>query len=229
LNELLHYSLFYEVLFPDIEGLAAENDSQEFALSKVIRFKPKIDLDLRRDSIVVFDFETTGLDARDDRIIEIGAVRLVNMEPVAEFSTLINPEMELPEIVRSITGITEKMLEGQPTIGEKFTEFLTFLEGSVLIAHNAEFDMGFLTAAAARLGYQIDWPCLCTLKFARTLLNHLESKSLDALAAHYQLSFEARHRSIGDVKVTSSVLKNMLDHEGKHLQVWQDFQPFTVN
>ena len=223
----LKHSLYYDVLFPkdsDSEGSSSAN----LFLKKVLRFQPQLDLLLGSAPMVIFDFETTGLDSYRDRIIEIGGLRIENGQSVKEFSTLIDPNIPLPETAAAITGITQEMLTGQPTIEEKLPEFLEFIKGAILVAHNAEFDMAFLRNNCERQGIQLEWPSFCTLKLARHLLPDLESKSLDALAEYYNLTFESRHRSIGDCKVTSSVLQSFLTNEGKHLERWGDFNPFIV-
>ncbi|RYZ70600.1 MAG: 3'-5' exonuclease, partial [Proteobacteria bacterium] len=178
--------------------------------------------------VVIFDFETTGLDVYRDRIIEIGAIKYENGRRVGDFSFLIDPEIPLPEIITKITGITDAMLEGQRKIEGVLPEFLQFIDKCVLVAHNAEFDLNFLRSVASRQGYQIEYPCFCTLKMARLLLPDLESKNLDTLAKHYELSFAARHRSIGDCEVTGSVLTNLLAKEGLHMQQWRDFESVQV-
>jgi DNA polymerase-3 subunit alpha (Gram-positive type) len=224
---LLQNSMFYDIIFPsdDDEGMGA--DGQLF-LQKVLRFHPRPQRRLRETSLVVFDFETTGLDSMRDRIIEIGAIKYENGKKVAELGTLIKPDIPLPETASKITGITEDMLVGQPSIEEVLPGFLQFIEDSILVAHNAEFDMSFLKGACQRMGYQIEWPCFCTLKLSRQLLPDLESKNLDTLAKHFDLTFMARHRSIGDCEVTGAVLHRLFESEGKHLLEWKDMQSVQV-
>ena len=224
---VLRNSMFQEILFPTDEDESLGSQGQLF-LQKVLRHHLAPDSLVMNFPIVIFDFETTGLDSIRDRIIEIGAIKYVKGERVGDFSSLIKPEVPLPEIITRITGITEEMLEGQPAIEAVMPDFLQFIDKSVLVAHNAEFDMAFLRSAAQRQGYQIDYPCFCTLKMARQLLPDLESKNLDTLAKHYELSFAARHRSIGDCEVTGSVLNNLLRKEGLHLQQWKDFESVQV-
>lgn len=221
----LQHSMFHKVFFPAEEDDAA---AQDLFLQKVLRYLAPKDRPIKDCKLVVFDFETTGLDTAKDRIIEIGALKVEAGKPTGEYSTLIQPDIPLPETVEKITGITADMLEGQPTIEEKWDEFLEFIDGSILVAHNAEFDMGFLRNVSQRLGYQVQWPCFCTLKLARQLLPDLESKNLDTIAKHYDLTFEARHRSIGDCKVTSAVLQSFLTNEGRELVYWDDFEPYSV-
>lgn len=218
----LSYSMFMDVLFP--KRPATE---EEFALRQVVRHRIPGDAALAELSICVFDFETTGLDSQLDRIIELGAVKIVQGKIISEFSSLVDPEMKLLERIKTITGITDEMLVGQPKIGEVMPDFLDFINGSLLVAHNADFDMAFLNRACSRLGIELDWPALCTLKLSRALLPDLERHKLDNLAAHYGQTFESRHRSIGDVKVTAGVLVSMLQEEGRHLQKWSQFLPYV--
>ena len=226
MSNQLEHSIFNEVLFPPVNTTDAS--SQQLSLRRTLSYMVAPEEKIRDIPWVVFDFETTGLNSVSDKIIEIGAIKLVNGKIVDEISTLIKVEVPIPEVVQKITGITPDMLIGQPTIDSYIHKFFDFIEGSVLIAHNAEFDMAFLGAESSRLGYEINWPSFCTLKMARELLPDLPKKNLDTLAEHYNLSFEARHRSIGDAKVTVAVLNQMLEDEGQHLQKWVDFKPYSV-
>ena len=228
MTSLIAFSMFQDVLFPspDVGSLASGAD--DLRLRRVKRFVPEPTAETRRNALVVFDLETTGLDPGTDRIIEIGAIKLVGLEPVAEFSTLVHTDLELtPEIIR-LTGINPPMLVGQPHMSEVLPQFLDFISGAVLVAHNAEFDLAMLKSAASREGIDLEWPCFCTLKLAREFLPDLENRKLDTLAAHYGLSFEARHRAIGDIKVTIGVLKAMLAREAKALRSWSHFHSYAV-
>lgn len=222
----LRNSMFFDILFPQDEE-ETSGQSQLF-LQKVLRFHMAAEAEVRHSTLVIFDFETTGLDSLRDRIVEIGAIKYQNGDRIAEFSTLIKPDIPMSEVASRLTGITADMLVMQPNIAAILPDFLQFIGQSLLVAHNADFDMAFLKHACNRLGYQIEWPCFCTLKMARQLLPNLESKNLDSLARHYGLSFSARHRSIGDCEVTGSVLQSLLRGEGSMLQQWKDFQAFQV-
>lgn len=224
----LQNSMFYDVFFSD-DDEANQNDDYKLHLKKVLRFKPDSFSHIDEFDLVIFDFETTGLDANRDEIIEIGGLKVSQGKVKEEFSSLIKPSIPLDEAITQITGITSKMLEGQPSFHSIIPNFLEFIDGCILVAHNADFDMSFLRSACDRLGYQIDWPCFCTLKMARAYLPDLESKNLDSLAQYYGLQFEARHRSIGDCKVTSSVLQGLLKTEAANLRTWQDFTPYQSN
>lgn len=224
---VLRNSMFQEILFPSDADEAFGSQGQLF-LQKVLRHHLAPDSVVQNFPIVIFDFETTGLDVYRDRIIEIGAIKYEGGQRVGDFSFLINPEVPLPEIITKITGITSDMLADKPRIESVLPEFLQFIDKSVLVAHNAEFDLNFLRSVAGRQGYQIEYPCFCTLKMARLLLPDLESKNLDSLARHYELTFAARHRSVGDCEVTGSVLTNLLAKEGLHMRQWRDFEAVQV-
>lgn len=160
--------------------------------------------------IVIFDFETTGLDIRSSRIIEIGAIKYKNRKEIGRFSHLINPGVSLSQEITNITGIDDAMLHGKPDFRTILPEFHDFLRGCVGLAHNAEFDVGMLYHESNRLGISCDYTIFCTLKMARALVK-IEKRNLDSLAQHYGLSFESRHRSIGDILVTAGVFWRMLD------------------
>jgi DNA polymerase III epsilon subunit family exonuclease len=224
----LGYSMFQEVLFPDLDQ-AAPGVADVLRLRRLKRFVPEPEHLLRPAPIVVFDLETTGLDPEVDRITEIGAIKLVNLRPVAEFSQLVSTDIELTDDIIKLTGITPEMLVGQPEIAEVLPRFLQFIDGAILVAHNAEFDLAMLKAACSREGVDLEWPCFCTLKMSRELLGHLENRKLDTLAAHYGLKFEARHRAIGDIKVTIGVLAGLLGREAEPLTRWSHMQPYTVD
>ncbi len=228
MSSALVHSMFQDVLFP-IKSSDDNAQSSDLHLRKALRFQVNPGDTISDMPLVIFDFETTGLDSELDRIIEIGAIKVKDGKLGDQYSTLVSTDIPIPEVVQTLTGITPDMLIGQPGIDKVLPEFLTFIKGSVLVAHNAEFDMGMLKAACSRDGIDLDWPAFCTLKMARELLPELEQKNLDTLAKHYGLTFESRHRSIGDVKVTAAVLKEFLSSEGAELKTWKHLQAFYVS
>ena len=146
----------------------------------------ELDTPLHETTFVVVDLETTGGSADTEAITEIGAVKVRGGEVVGEFATLVDPGRSIPPYIVELTGITTAMLIGAPRIERVLPGFLEFARGSVLVAHNARFDMGFLQAAASRL--DIAWPrfrVLCTVKLARRVLTRDEAPSvkLSALAS----------------------------------------------
>ena len=175
--------------------------------------------------IVVFDFETTGLNVKTDRIIEIGAVKYKNRKEIARISTFVHPGQLVSNEITQITGITNDMLKDAPPMAEVLSDFHDFFRGCVGIAHNAEFDSQLLKWESMRLGIHCDYFIICTLKMARQLIMHIENRKLDTLASHFGLTFESRHRSIGDILVTAQVFWKLLD-ENPRLQKLEHFSTF---
>lgn len=174
--------------------------------------------------VVVFDFETTGLDTKAARIIEIGAVKFVNRREIGRMSCLVNPGFAISAEITRVTGLTNEDLADAPLLKDAIFEFHDFLRGCVGVAHNAEFDCNILAYESARYGIQCAYTVLCTLRMARKFVD-LPRKNLDALAEHYGLKFESRHRSIGDILVTAGVLWKMLD-ENPAIRTLADAEPF---
>lgn len=234
-DSALSHSMFHAVVFPDSQVYGPGGHSQNanplddsLLLRRLIRFVPSPDTSLEQIPVVVFDFETTGLDPVQDRIIEIGAEKLVGFDVVDSYTTLVTTDVMLTPQIQKLTGITPDMLAGKPEIETALPDFMKFIDGCLLVAHNAEFDMMMLKAEATRLGWEIDLPCFCTLKMARNILPQLENRKLDTLAQHYGLTFGSRHRSAGDVRVTSEVLKNLITVDGDGIECWKDLQPYQV-
>ena len=162
---------------------------------------------------VIVDTETTGTKAGRDRLLEIGAVRLVNGTIEDRFSALINPERSVPARITKLTGITTGMVFDRPTVEEVLPAFLAFLGDDVFVAHNVSFDKRFLNAALKRTGHEpMANDTLCTLRLARRLLTGLRSKGLSALIDFYGIQIEARHRARGDAEATAVVLERLLRH-----------------
>ncbi|MCX6117094.1 MAG: exonuclease domain-containing protein [Proteobacteria bacterium] len=178
--------------------------------------------------LILFDTETTGLDSELDRIIEIGAIKYVGGKAVEEFWSFVKTDIELTPLIQNLTGITQGMIKDAPAINEVVPNFLKFIRGGILVAHNAEFDMAMLNAACNRLGYDLDWPCFCTVKLARRVLPGLPNYKLDTLAEHFKVTFEARHRAVGDVKVLATVVKNFLEDDEYEIETWADVADASI-
>ncbi len=159
---------------------------------------------------IIFDTETTGLDAREDRIIEIGCVELVNRFPTGRtFHHYINPQGRAINIeAQAVHGISAEHLVGKPTFGDLAEEFLTFIEGAKLIAHNAGFDMGFINAEFARLGHPPVGPewVVDTLALARRK-HPMGPNSLDALCRRYGIdnAHRTKHGALLDSELLAEV------------------------
>ncbi len=162
-------------------------------------------------AFVVLDVETTGLNSARDEIIEIGAVRIENGVEVAEFSQLINPGRALPDKIVEITGITTAMLRGMPSIEEVMPEFVSFMGGAVLAAHNASFDMAFIARALGKIGRKFDYPVLDTLALARNLYPQSKNHKLGTLCKMLDISLTNAHRAVHDARATSLMMLKSLE------------------
>jgi len=158
--------------------------------------------------LVVLDFETTGLTAANDRIIEVAATRLLDHEPRETFHQLMHPGRRLPSIITSITGITEAMLQGQPRPEQVMPRLHAFVRGLPIVAHNAGFDQGFLCAELSRAGLTLESEFLCTMRLARRLAPGLPSYRLEALVDALQVRAPGTrqfHRAVADVNHTIAI------------------------
>ena len=161
----------------------------------------------------VFDTETTGLNpSGGDEIIQIGAARVVNGRLLRQesFEQLVDPGRDLPKAGIAIHGITPDMVVGQPRIDEVFPAFHQFAQDTVLVAHNAAFDMKFLQAPARRTGLRLQQPVLDTLLLSAVVHPHQESHRLEAIAERFGITVLGRHTALGDALVTAEVLLKLI-------------------
>ena len=165
------------------------------------------------ETYVVFDIETTGLDARTCKITEIAACKVKNGEIVDEFSTFVNPECIIPKEVQELTHITPDMVKDAPTIEEILPKFLDFISGSVLVAHNAKFDVGFIRhfANEQKIWDKMTPYVMDTLVIARELYPTFENHKLGTLAENLGVTLEGAHRAINDTRATVYVMLKMLE------------------
>ncbi|MDR0957950.1 MAG: PolC-type DNA polymerase III [Clostridiales bacterium] len=163
------------------------------------------------DNFVVFDVETTGLDCSKERIIEIGAVKIESGEITATFSEFINPNMILPAEIVKLTGITDNMLKNAPPASEVIPRFLEFIGECVVVAHNARFDVSFISAEAHRLGVMFRNSSFCTLAAAQTLFKSLPNHKLDTITKHLHIHLANHHRAKDDAAATAEVFLKMRD------------------
>ncbi|MEX1376367.1 MAG: PolC-type DNA polymerase III [Eubacteriales bacterium] len=157
-------------------------------------------------SFVVFDLETTGLYADSNVIIEIGAVKIENGKIIDTFSTFVDPKRSIPQEVQKLTGISNSMVAGAPAEDEAVPKFIEFAQGSVLAAHNAEFDMGFLKAACKRLGIDEDFAYVDTIQIAKRLTPEKRIFKLDKLCKDYNIMLRSHHRAKDDAEATGHLL-----------------------
>ena len=162
------------------------------------------------DETVVFDIETTGFSPVNDRIIEIGAVKLKDGQITGRFSTFVNPERPIPFKITQLTGISDNMVADERTIETVLPEFLDFCGNAMLAAHNAKFDMGFIKENARRLGLKKEFTYLDTMGIARLLLPGQAKHTLDAVAKTMQISLENHHRAVDDAECTAQIYEKFL-------------------
>ncbi len=155
------------------------------------------------EDFVVFDIETTGFSPVNNRIIEIGAVKVCSGEVVDRFSTFINPQVPIPFEIEKLTGIRDDMVMEAPLIEEVLPKFLEFCEGCVLVAHNANFDMSFIMENSRRLGLPTEYTYVDTVGIARVLLPNQAKHTLDAVAKTLNISLENHHRAVDDAECTA--------------------------
>lgn len=161
---------------------------------------------------ICFDLETTGLSAQNDRITEIGAVRIHNGEITDRFDTFVDPERPIPEKITQLTSITNEMVQGAPKEEEALQQFFDFCgEDAVLVAHNASFDAGFVRAALKRQGKEFPNTYIDTVTMARSLLPDLKKATLDSVANYLKLKPFHHHRAEDDAAVLGEIFLNFLE------------------
>ena len=166
------------------------------------------DMDFHQE-FVAFDLETTGLSSRDDRIIEIGAVILKDGQEIDRFQTFVDPERQLERKIVELTGITDEMLQGAPKIQEILPKFLEFVGDRVLVAHNSDFDTGFIRAECQRQGLPYRYTAADTLILSQNLLQHLSKFKLDIVSNALNLPDFNHHRA-GDDAMTCGLIMTKL-------------------
>lgn len=170
-----------------------------------------IDLQLRDACYVVFDFETTGLDYKNDEIIEIGAVKLKGNKVIEEFSSLVKPKNIIPEKITEITGITNSHVVNAPRINQVLPIFLEFCQGAVLVAHNATFDYNFLKSWVTKLDLSFKATVIDTLSLSRAVVLGVKNHKLKTLTEHFNIELENHHRAVDDCKATAQLFLKLLE------------------
>ncbi len=187
------------------------------------------------DTFIVFDIETTGFSAAEDRIIEIGAVKITDGVIVDRFSTFVNPEVPIPFEIQQLTHITDDMVLEAPKIEEALPAFLDFVGESALVAHNAGFDVGFIEQNCARLGRSRTFTSVDTVGLARVLLPTLSKYKLNIVAKALNISLENHHRAVDDAAATAEIYVKfieMLKERGmttlKEVNAFGDMNPDAI-
>lgn len=165
--------------------------------------------DFKQD-FVVFDIETTGFSPVENRIIEIGAVKVSGGKIVDRFSTFVNPEVPIPFEIEKLTSITDDMVVDAEKIETILPQFLQFSEGCMLVAHNAEFDMSFIIENCNRQGLNHDFTYIDTVGIARVMMPGQAKHTLDAVAKALGVSLENHHRAVDDAEATAEIFVKLI-------------------
>ena len=185
---------------------------------------------LSQVTFCVVDLETTG-GAEDDTITEFGAVKVRGGEVLGEFQTLVNPRTAIPPLIAVLTGITNQMVAAAPTLAQVLPAFLAFAGDSVIVAHNAAFDTGFLRRACERHGYPPPhWTVVDTVGLARQILlrDEVPNCRLATLARHFDSPTAPNHRALTDAQATVDVLHGLLERVGNlGVHTIEDLAEFT--
>ncbi len=191
----------YKVIFP--------SPAKTVKIKSVFDGEERLPEELTNTEYVVFDLETTGLDLMSNGITEIGAVKIRNGKISEQFTTLVKPDYRITEENVAITGITEDMVKDAPKISAVIPDFMKFIEGSVIVAHNAEFDIKFLKRFAGAEEYDVKNKVLDTLELARANLPMLKRHDLHTLAEHFGVVFH-HHRALSDAYATSEIFIELM-------------------
>ena len=160
---------------------------------------------------VVFDLETTGLSAITDTIIEIGAVKVQNGTIVDRFSTFVNPKVPIPYRIEQLTSINDDMVMDAPVIEEILPKFMEFCRDCIMVAHNAEFDMGFISAACEKQGLPCEFTVVDTVAMSRTLIPTIAKYKLDQVAKALKIDLGHHHRAVDDAECTAHIFLKLCE------------------
>lgn len=230
------------IAFTDHDGLYAFPEIAKYSLGKDIKpiygveleyvdeeeFKLAFhdaDIDLRKATFVAFDLETTGLSYTNDKIIEISAVKIENMVVVDEFNAFVNPLQKLSEFTIKLTSIKDEDLIDAKTIDKVLPEFIKFIDNSILVAHNAKFDLGFLYENSKNIGLDKRvYPTIDTINIARYFYSDkIKRFNLNSVARFFKVKLEQHHRAEFDARATGEIfIKMLLDLYKKDIKLHSD-------
>lgn len=168
---------------------------------------------LNETDFVVFDLETTGAKTPPCRITEIGAFKIQKGKITEKFQTLVNPETPIPAFITNLTGISDLMVTDAPKFPDISSDFMNFIGDSVLVAHNAHFDMRFLNHEIGKIHqeYRVGNPYLCTVQLSRKLIPQIKNHKLNTVAEHLEIRLDNHHRATDDAYATAQIFVNLLE------------------
>ena len=183
-------------------------------IASVFDEKDFIPADLKGVDYVVFDIETTGLDLMSNGITEIGAVKIRNGKITEQFTTLVKPDYPITDEIVKITGITEEMVKDSPKISTVIPDFMKFIEGAVLVAHNADFDVKFMKRFASAEDYEIKNRVMDTIELSRSLITGMTRFDLHTVADYFGIAFH-HHRALSDAYATAEIFIELMKIKDK--------------
>lgn len=167
------------------------------------------------ESYVAFDLETTGLRPKYDKILEIGAVKVICGEVTQTYETFVDCGAEIPERITQLTGITQEMVAGSSGTREAVERFLDFAGDSVLLGHNVLFDYSFMKRNVINLGGTFERKGIDTLAISRSCHPELPGKSLDKMAQHYGIPQTQHHRALDDALTAARLYERLKEEFGE--------------
>lgn len=191
----------YSLIFP--KKIESARQSDFFSLDKTL---PK---EVKSGVYTVVDIETTGTETAYDKITEIAGVKIVNGVITECFHTLVNPEVHISDRIVELTGIDDELVKDSPKISEVYPDFFKFIDGTVFVAHNAEFDFRFLYNAGKELGYIMKNQTVDTLYLARKILPSLKNHKLNTVCEHFNITFN-HHRALSDAMATAEMFLELV-------------------
>jgi len=178
------------------------------------------------NSYVAVDLETTGLNPKTDKIMEIGAIKVVDGQVAEEFHTMVHPRRQLEEEIVELTGIGDEMLRDAPGIEEIIGQVVAFCDGFPLLGHRIMFDYSFLKRAAVNAGLEFEKEGVDTLELCRKFMPEEERKNLGAACRYYQVETGTAHRALSDAQAASGLYQELMRHHGKDRP--EAFEPKTL-
>ena len=196
----------YKLIFP--------SPAKTVKISSVFDSDANLPDELTQNVYVVFDLETTGVDVMNNGITEIGAVKLVDGKITEQFTSLINPCYPITPDNQAITGISEEMVKDAPLIGAVLPDFMKFIEGCIIVAHNADFDTKFIKRFAGAEDYEVKNKVMDTLELARKHLPQLRHHDLHTLGDHFGVAFH-HHRALSDAYAPAEIFIELMKIKNK--------------
>lgn len=163
-----------------------------------------MELEIEKCVFTIIDFESTGLEINsDNRIVEIGAIKTKNSKEIDRFHSLVNPEIFISEGAYSVHGISNEMVSNQPNFKSLVPQLLSFIDGTIVVAHNTYFDVRILNSELERTGFEkYTLPTIDTVRLARKAFGELPRHNLNALRVFFEIQSDVKHRSIADCEAT---------------------------